>query len=693
MALPAVQLDRAKIPEPWIPLGEVAWKLGISPEHATRIAKDRWEPLRLARKFGNRWAVLPDADSRLGGTRFERRDFEQIADLCKAGVKPKYILRAEAQRDIATGFDDFEPTGRGAIADAEAYCAMVLRSDLAIQAGIRFLKKSSLYRWRKTYYAEGIAALARKSDSRGVKTTIGEMAWQRFLEAKAGKRKVRAAWEIVRALVESEHQGEPGWEWPAYRTVALEYQKVPHVAKVSMDEGPNKLRAALPKIARSWEDVPAGGILCGDQMTFDFMARVAGDKTWRRARLKLTAWMDLRSRMIAGWHIADYGNSDTILSAFKMAVGVMGTLPDEVLIDNGQDYKSVAGRSRRERKWDEFDPSRISTAFERLKVEAHYAIVRSPWSKPIESRFRTIHAGFDHWFPSYWGHKTDAKPWDADRWTRERIDLLPTAEEVRDAFARYLVELHERPVVGDGMFGLCPRQALAQFFTTHPRPVDPAVLELCCCRMIGPVSVTANGVRHEGIHYGKWDEPVIRLGGQSVYFLVDPVQADRITLCDADGVPLCIAFADRNLGQTRSEVRAAKNATRAAARIAKAYPQARDFSLLTTDQKIAELRARAAAMSQVPDESLPPPPAPESLRIARPDVADAAERIAGEARRAAGADALRRLHSHNAAAAAVNDRSLSLRDLPADAGEETEAPAAPRRLSLRDLPQAEEFDG
>lgn len=713
MAL-ALRKSEEQLPHPYLSMGEVAYRLSLDPGQVSRLCTNKWQPLGLCRKFGARWGILPDVDSRLGGTRFERRDFEQISELLKSGVKPRHVKRAEAMRDIAIGLADVEPSGRGAVHDVNLYCARVLADDLAGSAGIRKLSKSTLYGWIARYYDGGIAALVRKSTAPGVIEPIGEMAYAKFLTLKAGARKISKAYDVVRNLADTEHAGDPAWAWPSYRTVALRYQHEPRIAKVWMDKGPEAARAYEPKVARSWQNVPAGAILCGDEMTFDFMARVPRDRSWKRARLKLTAWMDVRSRMICGWHISEHANSDTILSAFRMAVKATGTLPNEVLIDNGRDYRSVAGQARRDRKWDEFEPGRIQTAFESLSIEAHYAIKRSPWAKPIEPRFNTLHLDFDAWFPSYWGHKSEGRPWDAQRWTSERIDLLPTEDEVRQSFEAFLLDWHELEVKGDSMFGLSPRQAMQQHYTTSPRICPDNVLEIACCRMFGPVKVGRNGIRHNSSFYGKWDEEVMRLGDQDVYYVADPVDATKIIVCNKDRQSICVANIDHNLGQTQSEVRAAFAKKRTSRRIVKAYPEARHATVATTPQLIARARADARAAQQTPDSALPAASQPESFRMTRSDVAAANDSMQQRAKKAAGAEALRKLHASNKAAELTNDRvidishlrevhpaimddtpptkPLSLRSLSAENEDRDDfEPASPRRpLRLRDL-SSEEF--
>jgi len=666
-----------RIPAPYIPLPEAAAAMQCSVGHLRRLCAERFGPIGLAKKFSNEWAVLPDADKRLREKRegWEARDLRQEGELRLAKTPPKYVDLAKFRRDIVRGLDAFD----GARGKTRAEAMRLYIADLRLRAvlpapGIKKLSPRTLHRWDAAYKAAGeeggIKALVKMTGEWNERAVIGPRAWEQFMQFRNGPRlrPIRDAYRVTEGVC-SQHAGEPGWEWPSYRKVLLHYQETVSIAEqVMADEGPHKFRAkCLPKITRSLEDVAAGSHLVGDQRTFDFMARVPSARGWRRARLKLTALLDVRSRMFLGCVIAERANSDTILSSFRSACEIAETLPDEVTIDNGQDYRSVAGRNRRCRKWDEFDSKRVNTAFERLSVEVHYAIVRHPWSKLIESHFDQIKDRFDAWFPGYWGGKHDERPWDADRWTREFIEALPTIEEVRDAFTQFLTAHHEEPRNGDGMFGLCPRQALKQFYTTAPRRISAAALEAYCCKMVGPVKVGRDGVRYNNVYYGKHDEEVWRLQGKQTWLLVDPVRADRITLCDQDGVPTCLAYGDRNLGITQDEVRAAQAMTRRAEKTIKGYAEAREVSMQTDTQKIVSARLAAARLNQTPDSDLPAPPQPETLRLVGAEVEAGLERV----KRVAGAESIKRLADMNAGAAALNEyRAPSLTDLaPTEAGD------------------------
>ncbi len=697
----ARHIEAATADADWLPVSMAASMLGVNAGALRRKCETHFARRGLARKSdAGAWLISRMADRGLRRPiELHQRDLAQMAELRAAGVRTEYIELAEARRDIVRGFAAFRLKNAGRKSeDVKALYVgeLVVTGLVGRDRPIKKLKSRQLANLMADYERGGLAALVPNWGGTKQKSeSIGKAAFAQFMTfIRSGVAKtVRDSYRLTRGAMLSEHPDDPEWAWPSYRTVLRAYQEVPTAERVLHEEGPHKFRAkCLPKIARSYEDIPAGTHLCGDVRTLDFMARVPdGAGGWKRSRLKLTAWLDVRARFLAGWCIRDEANSDTILASFKSACETLETIPAEVTIDNGKDYRAVGGRAKRNRTWDEFDSKRVLSAFERLGIDVHYALVKHPWSKIIEPWFTRVSDQFDKWFPSYWGGRTDNRPWDAERWTREHIQQLPTELEVQEAFAECLAAIHEDVVQGDGMFGLCPRQALRQYFTTTPRPVHSSVLSLVCCRMHGPVKVKRDGIRHDNIWYGKHDQEVWQRFDEEVWYLADPVEADRITLCDAKGVPLCVAFADRNLGQTRSEVRAAQRMKRSAERTVKKYADARDTLIATPLQRIARLRAAEAKSRQIPDGDLPPPPQADALRIVRPEIAAAAEQV----ERAAGGEAIRRLRDMNAAAAALNSgarpthRMLDyLASAEADDAAETDRPA--RRIDIRELGGSEE---
>jgi hypothetical protein len=240
------------------------------------------------------------------------------------------------------------------------------------------------------------------------------------------------------------------------------------------------------------------------------------------------------------------------------------------------------------------------------------------------------------------------------------------------------------------------------------------VLELCCSRLVEG-SVGRDGIRYNNIIYGKLDQQIWPMQDQACWFLADPVNADYITVCDKDGVPICRAYADRNLGISTSEVREANAMQRRAAKTVKKYPAARDTMMQTTQQRIAKLRRAGAQAererrSQAVGESVAAVDAvspSETIRVVRPDISAAmgkgpfsrASRTIKDLVRRGADDAMRRLSSAGDSAAVStppveSPRRITLFDLAKATPADSEADAAPvRSISLAELSAITEEHG
>ena len=657
----AVSITNDAIPAPYVPISVAAVLMGLAERTLRLRCQDEWESTGLAKKFDAAgWGILPIADRRL---RAERDcitdDLQAIAQLRAKGISRDHIELAEARRNLLLDFDRF----RLAHGDLQrpkmlrlfiGHCQSV--GTIGPASTIRKLARSQLYEWIAAYKASGLHGLVRKQREQLDSVAIGKCAWADFLhrKGKPGDPKLKDCWKLTSAVAET-HAANPDWAWPSYTCVRLRYNRTIHPAtRHASTFGPHKTEARFfPKITRCLEDIAAGSVLVGDERIMDFVVRVPCAVGWKLARPKLTAWIDCRSRYFVGWKLEESANSDTIHAALKLSVLATGTLPDEVNIDNGEDYRSVAGRSKRQRKWDEFDAGRVSGAFERLGIVRHFAKVRTPWAKMIESHFSRVKDRLDRHMPTFCGGAPGERPYDLYKHLEADIISVPTMEEARRQVAEFFESLHEEVIGGDGMGNLSPRQALRQFFTQSPRLVPAETLDVMCCRMHGPVKVGRDGVRHRSIRYGKWDEAVFDLQGRELFFLEDPESASFITLCDERGVPICKAFADNNLGQTPQEVRQAENVRKSARRRLKRTHDDQLAALQSTTETVAELRARAARAKQIADADLPVPPPPETLRVVRADAEPAIEQV----KIAAGSSAIRRLKELNAGAAALNQRA------------------------------------
>jgi transposase InsO family protein len=156
----------------------------------------------------------------------------------------------------------------------------------------------------------------------------------------------------------------------------------------------------MPFVSRDPNDYRAGQLWFGDHTEDDFVILNERGKLDRRW---ISAFFDMRTRVMVGYHLSWQPNSQTIALAFRNAVTGeqlhaydgekyvpvnIQTVPEEVEIDNGKDYRSKYTQ-RVFGKVDFDDDARIGV--QRITT-LHYSLPYHGQSKaPLERWFGTIH--------------------------------------------------------------------------------------------------------------------------------------------------------------------------------------------------------------------------------------------------------------------------------------------------------------
>ncbi len=156
----------------------------------------------------------------------------------------------------------------------------------------------------------------------------------------------------------------------------------------------------MPFVSRNNEDYRPGQLWFCDHTEDDFIVlneRGKPDRRW------ITAWMDMRTRLLIGYHLSWQPNSQTIALSFRNAVTGeqlraydgekyvpvnINTVPEEIEVDNGKDYRSKYTQ-RVFGKIDFDDKARLSV--QRI-TKLHYSLPYHGQSKaPLERWFGTVH--------------------------------------------------------------------------------------------------------------------------------------------------------------------------------------------------------------------------------------------------------------------------------------------------------------
>jgi transposase InsO family protein len=174
-----------------------------------------------------------------------------------------------------------------------------------------------------------------------------------------------------------------------------------------------------PFVTRDTTQYRPGELWIGDHTELDVVVTNDQGKLDHRW---VTAFIDMRTRLIPGYHLNWMPNSQTIALAFRNGVLArqlkayngekyiplnINSLPEEILIDNGKDYRSTYTQ-RVFGKIDFSDDARRS--IQRLS-KLHYAIPYHGQSKAeMERWFRTITYSVLNCLPGYKGNKYQNQP-------------------------------------------------------------------------------------------------------------------------------------------------------------------------------------------------------------------------------------------------------------------------------------------
>lgn len=621
LALRHPEPDQPALPAPWISVLEAARRLQITPGHARRRCAEEWSAAGLAQRFGDLWGVHPGADPRLADIESRAdRDRRQLAAAQRHGVKRRYLALAELRAKIVREFASFEADHP--LLDREtalgAYLAEVMQwTDFGPgRRHRRRISASTFYAWRAAYERPGddggLAALIPRYGTTNGVDPIGAEAWQAIVDLLNSGNAVRvgAAYDIVRTRIAREQlAADPAWRLPSLRTVQqIARQRRPRPLRVLAAKGPRTFDATcIPKGERDYDAIPAGEEWVGDEHTLDIMCRVRADRGgWRMTRaIKVTAWMDVRSRGIVGWVIDEFANSDTILGSLKRGIASHGK-PRVLRCDWGRDYRKATGHVHTSKRWqiDDFDGPRIAGVLDRLGIEVRPVTPYFPWAKPIERFFGTLKERFSKLFASYWGGSPAERHEQRDRFCRENLHRLPTLDEIRELFAAWIETYHNAPHGGAGTFGYTPAKILAELRDGPPRYESSDVLDVLFLSYTEPKLVRRDGVRHACAWYGWGDPRLVAMQGRRVVLGIDPADAGHALVCEDNGdrTPLFWIDCERwRFSSKRDAERIAK--TRARTRREYAEPVRRGREAFLSETPAHRLARLAAAQPGPADET------------------------------------------------------------------------------------------
>jgi putative transposase len=499
--------------------------------HIGRLCRTKWVAEGLAKldrpDNGSKasWFVREDADPKFAREKFadqltEEFDLRTLNEKKRRGLLDRKRILDGWQREIAAGVT---------LRKTEAQVTASFLDHLLI-AENRTLSRSTLFNWLRAA-KDGIAGLV---DGRGGDESQSFTADNPFVQEvmrlylRQSQPRLKTCYRHAKFIAEDQ-----AWEICSFKTIQRREKEIPAQYKAKMRLGATAYaNTVLPTPKRDYSSLRSNEWWCADHHQFDCIVNAGTPQNPRLCRPWLTAWEDLRSRKIVGWHLfAHDPNYTTILLSLRSAALADG-LPEVALVDNGKDFDSwvLQGETKKER-WRrrklhiEFDSARHGGVLGALGIQVVHAIPHNAKAKPVERFFNTLCNGFSKFIPTYCGRNPQEKPENLpDQLARGNAPLLA------DFAARFAVwvdaDYNGRVHEGDSMDGLTPEAALEQFMVSR-RVARAEELQLLIQKTSKPITATRHGLQWDGIEYGRGDPALFPFMNKKLYLRVDP---DDVTM-------------------------------------------------------------------------------------------------------------------------------------------------------------------
>jgi putative transposase len=594
----------------WIDLETAARRSGKSVGHLRRKCGDLWMGQGMAsleRPVGGGksvWRVREDADASLSPVKFADQltkefDARELTESQRVRAADRKRIIDAWQADVAAG-------RQLRVAEFKVTAQFL---DRLLLAENRTLSRATLFNWLRAS-REGFAGLV---DGRGADRAAGAAGVDdRFLEEvkrlwlRQSRPRLKTCYDHALLLAEDQ-----GWPTCSLKTIDRRIKQLPKQLIIKCRLGDSAFaNQALPAPRRNYAALRTNQVWCADHHQFDVIVR---DAEGKHCRPWITAWEDLRSRKIVGWHIfAHDPNQTTILLSFRSACLAHG-IPEEVYIDNGKDFDCYAlqGMTKKQRRRIrvQVDPMKIGGIFGALKVGVTHAIPQNAKAKPVERFFNTVCTRFSRMFwPTYCGNSPADKPENLqDQLARGNA---PTVTDFAERFGVWLdADYHGREHTGYGMDGLTPHQAFEKHLISL-RAARSEELQLFIAKTSRPITAGRNGVIYGGITYGRGDSALYAYFGKKVYLRVDPDNVNVAAVYDqADRlIAEVAASADMPFGATDQEFRQAERERRQVRELTNKYRQLGPRQNADTLQLMQIKRQEAAAKVLIENGSPTDPP-------------------------------------------------------------------------------------
>lgn len=233
----------------------------------------------------------------------------------------------------------------------------------------------------------------------------------------------------------------------------------------------------------------------------------------------VTVWRDYKSGKWLGWLLQTGNpNSDHIFQTFYYSASEYG-LPEDVIIDNGKDYRSKDFAGGRNHFKMDINEGRANSMLNELNVNVHFALPYNAQTKPVERDFLKIKELLSKHCVGYRGGNVVERP---EKLAKEiKQGKIVTFADFKKIFDDFITNiLNKRPSQGKNLKGLSPDELFNQEFTEIITPSKDA-LKLFCMRTSRNFTIGRNGIKDNSLGITYWNDWLISYTGEKVYLRRD----------------------------------------------------------------------------------------------------------------------------------------------------------------------------
>lgn len=379
---------------------------------------------------------------------------------------------------------------------------------------------SSIIRMRKRYEEFGVCGLLARYGNNSGRTIIADKYFDYFkiLYLVEGAPSLQSCWDLTLGYAMQQEPNLNKRMFPSPITFKRRLEReVPKQSIYMARYGESAWNRKFGGyIERDYSSVVCGKVWVSDHAQIDVACLTSDGNVvfpW------VTAWRDYKSGKWLGWILqCGHPNSDLIFQSFYYAAETYG-LPNDVIIDNGKDYRSKDFAGGRKKINVETNEAKTTSMLAELNVDVHFALPYNAQTKPIERDFLKIKELLSKHCIGYRGGNVVERP---EKLAKEIKDgkIIPF-EKFKEIFDDFIINiLNKRPSQGKNHNGLSPNELFNQEFKEKITTSRDA-LKLFCMRTSRTFTIGRNGIKDNELGITYWADWMISKTGLKVYLRRD----------------------------------------------------------------------------------------------------------------------------------------------------------------------------